>query len=272
MKALAALGIAAAFALASAASAETPTETVTVTGSRTAYHDFSKTFATPTRMTGKIARWEHPICPLVVGQNAHYAAFIAQHIKYVALAAGARVDTEASCTPNIEIVFTTAPQDLLDSVSRDDQHYLGYFDSVAQKKALATVTRPIQAWYATESTDVKGRHRLDTGRSIVGGSTVQDFNGLVGPAGDSTTNSAGSALTDMAPFYYCLTGNHTNDGIHTGFNHILTVVIDSTQAGGTGYRIPVRLYFPVGADPAPLTGCLPGFAQHCEPDGIRLQA
>ncbi|HZQ39911.1 MAG TPA: hypothetical protein VFA87_03930, partial [Rhizomicrobium sp.] len=73
--------------LAAPAWAEMSTESVTVTGSRNAYHDFSKTFATPTAVTGKMARWEHRICPLVVGQNEHYAAFITQHIKYVALAA-----------------------------------------------------------------------------------------------------------------------------------------------------------------------------------------
>ena len=41
---------------------------------------------------------------------------------------------------------------------------------------------------------------------------------------------AGSALTDMAPFFYS-TGSHINDGIHTGFNHVL-IVIDSTKLAG----------------------------------------
>jgi len=217
--------------------AQTPTENVTVMGSRRMYHDFSRAFATPTKMTGKIARWERHICPQVVGQNPHYAAFIVQHLKYVALAAGAPVNTDASCAPNIDIVFTTTPQDLLDTVSENNQHYLGYFSSVAQKKALAIVTRPIQAWYATESTDLRGRRRLDTGRSIVGGTTVQNLNGmtgtfdsLTGQAGDNMGLSAGNALTDMAPFFH-VTGNHINDGVHTGFNHVL-IVIDSTKLAG----------------------------------------
>jgi hypothetical protein len=40
------------------ASAETavPTENVTVTSPRRAFHEFAKTFATPTMVTGKIAR------------------------------------------------------------------------------------------------------------------------------------------------------------------------------------------------------------------------
>ena len=69
--------------MAAPASAQMTTESVTVEGSRNAYHDFSKTFATPTAVTGKMARWEHRICPLVVDQNAHYAAFITQHINSV---------------------------------------------------------------------------------------------------------------------------------------------------------------------------------------------
>jgi hypothetical protein len=213
-----------------------PTENVTVTGSRRMYHDFSRNFATPTMTTGKIARWERRICPVVAGQDPHSAAFITQHLKYVALAAGAPVNTDESCTPNIDIIFTTTPQDLLDTVSKTDQHYLGYFSSVAQKNALATVTKPIQAWYATESTDIKGRRHLDTGRSIVGGTTVQAFNGLmdqVGRAdmvGDNPATTGGSALTDMAPFAYT-TGGRISDGVHTGFNHIL-IVIDSTKLAG----------------------------------------
>ena len=98
--------------------AETPTESVTVTGSRRVLHDFTRTFAAPTPVTGKIARWEHPICPVVAGQNPHFTNFITQRVKYIALAAGAPVNTEASCTPNIDIVFTTTPQDLLDTLSR----------------------------------------------------------------------------------------------------------------------------------------------------------
>ena len=66
--------------MAAPASAQMATESITVEGSLDAYHDFSKTFATPTAVTGKMARWEHRICPLVVGQNDKYAAFITQHI------------------------------------------------------------------------------------------------------------------------------------------------------------------------------------------------
>src|SRR3954470_3200425 len=80
------------------AAAETPSENVTVTAtrSREVLGKFTKAFATPTEVTGKMARWERRVCPVVVGQNALYTTFITQHIKYVALAAGAPVNTEAS--------------------------------------------------------------------------------------------------------------------------------------------------------------------------------
>jgi hypothetical protein len=217
-------------AVAETAAPTTPTESVTVTGSRRVLHEFSKTFAAPTMVTGKMARWEHRLCPRVTGQNEHYTRYITQRVQYIAQVAGAPVDTDTSCRPNIEIVFTTTPQDLLDTVSKDEQHYLGYFSSVAEKKALATVTRPIQAWYATETIDIKGRRRLDTGRSIVGGTTIGNFNSLSTANGDIVSNSPGAALTDMAPFF-SWNGSRLNDGIHAGFNHVL-IVIDSTKLAG----------------------------------------
>jgi len=196
------------------ASAETtePTETVTVTANklREIFHKFAKTFAAPTKIGGKIARWERPICPVVMGQNPHFTAFIAQRIKYIALAAGAPFDPAPSCTPNIEIVFTTAPQALMDNVRQHTVDYLGFAETNAQRDKLAMVTRPIQAWYATESNDANGRRRLDNGEW-----SLQNINGDI----------------VFVPPIYASTGGHINNGIISGFNHIL-IVIDSTKLEG----------------------------------------
>jgi hypothetical protein len=213
------------------ASAQTAptTESVTVMGSREAYHTFSRTFATPTHMSGKMARWERPLCPVVLGQNAHYTAFITQHIKYVGLAAGAPVATEPSCRPNIEIVFTTTPQALLDTVRKDHQAYLGYFTSLAQADALAKVTKPIQAWYATETTDVKGRTYLDAGHQLINGDNIPNMSGTPFPDSEIVAGGRGRML-DLPPFRAVL-GSRLNDGIHTGFAHVL-IVVDSTKLAG----------------------------------------
>ena len=89
--------------------------------------------------------------------------FITQRVKYIALAAGAPVNTEASCTPNIEIVFTTTPQALLDNIRKHESGLSGLCRVHAQHEKLATVTRPIQAWYTTETRDLHGIRRVDTG-------------------------------------------------------------------------------------------------------------
>jgi len=218
MKALAALGIAvAAIAPAPATSAQTPSESVTVTGikSREVLHNFTKAFATPTQLTGKIARWERGVCPVVVGQNPHFTAFVTQRVKYIALAAGAPVNTETSCEPNVEIVFTTAPQALLDNVRKNDPNYLGYATSNAQQDTLAIVTRPIQAWYTTETVDLNGGRSVDSGIPLGEGIKVGN------PYGAPVYARAVARSN----------GNHIDDGIHSGFNHIL-IVIDSHRLAG----------------------------------------
>jgi len=194
------------------ASAETtaPPETVTVTATRLReiFHKFLRGFVAESQRTGKIARWERRICPLVVGQDAHFNAFIAQRVKYVALASGAPVSTDASCQPNIEVVFTTTPQALLDNVRKHDVFYLGYAESAAQLDKLATVTRPVQAWYMTESEDWKGHRFTDS---------------------DIITTLNGKLMFE--PVHYAVSGSRISNGIRSGFGHIL-IVVDSTKLAG----------------------------------------
>ena len=154
--------------LPSLALAQTVPEDVTVTGtrSREVLRGFVQSFAAPTRLTGKMARWQTGICPIVVGLKPQFTAFIARRLKDVAVKAGAPVSGSASCKPNIQIVFTTTPQALLDRV-RDKQPYLlGYYDNTPQRDRLATVSRPIQAWYTTATQDLNGKVEVDSGKTI----------------------------------------------------------------------------------------------------------
>ena len=208
-----------------------PSETVTVTASRSraVFHKFASAFVNPTRLTERVARWERRICPVVVGQNPHFTAFITQRVKYIARAAGAPVNTDASCTPNIEIIFTAAPQALMDNVRQHQADYLGYVDSNAQREKLATVTRPIQAWYAIESSDLKGRRRVDSGVRLDTGAAMS------GPAGDITSDPNGNVFYQSQGLQgipaYAVTGDHIDDGLHAGFAHVL-IVVDSTKLAG----------------------------------------
>jgi hypothetical protein len=197
---------------ATGATAQTETESVTVTGTRLReeFHKFLRSFVAPTQSNGKIARWQRRICPLIVGQDPHFNAFIAQRIKYVALAAGAHVNTDASCKPNIEVIFTTTPQALMDNVRQHDVFWLGYAESVAQLDKLTAVTRPVQAWYTTETEDTNGVRWVD--------STI-------------IANVSGGARMLVPPTYVSPGAGRINDGITSGFNHVL-IVIDTTKLAG----------------------------------------
>jgi len=144
-----------------------PVENVTVTGARTrqAIEGFVQSLATPTRATDKIARWQKDICPIALGLKPGFLAFITKRLKDVAAQVGAPVNNSPSCQKNIAIIFTTAPQALIDNVRKKTPGLLGYYDNQDQLDTLAKVRRPIQAWYTTATQDVAGQITVDSGRT-----------------------------------------------------------------------------------------------------------
>jgi hypothetical protein len=213
-----------------AASAQPPAESVTVTGfkSRETLDKFVKSFAAPTSLNGKIARWERGICPLAVGQPPAFTNFVTQRLKDIAVTVGAPINATQSCKPNIEIVFTTTPQALLDNVRAHDADYLGYAQSNAQRDKLATVTRPIEAWYTTETKDLDGMSRIDSGRRLGGGITLPNFTALPCPS-CMARNDPPEYLPDAT--YARTSGNHISDGVRSAFNHII-IVVDLNKLAG----------------------------------------
>lgn len=99
-----------------------------------------------------LSRWARPLCPQTFGLEPELNAFVSARVKAVAASVGAPVDKgvrpDAPCQTNVLIVFTTAPQALMDDVRDHHSQMLG-FHYFAQAKRLATVSRPIQAWYMT---------------------------------------------------------------------------------------------------------------------------
>jgi hypothetical protein len=200
-----------------------PQETTTVTATREMLGTFAKALTTPTKLTGKIARWVTPICPVAKGQKPAFTRFITQRVQAIAAAAGAPVNTDPSCTPNIEIIFTTTPQDLLDHIRKAEPDYLGYATTNEQREKLATVTRPVQAWYTTETIDLNGSRKMDTGRRFDVGMTMPNFSAVGGASRDPID------LPDAT--YAHVTGNHISDGARSGFNHVI-IAIDSNKLAG----------------------------------------
>jgi hypothetical protein len=133
--------ICAAWLTATAAMAEAP-----ATAAQTQSYSFVQSYAATTHRLEQIARWDGPICVQVTGLVPDKAALIKNRVEDVAKALGVKA-LGAGCASNIEIVFTTDPQKVINDVAKRRDVLLGY--EHASDKSLKTVTRPIQAWYVT---------------------------------------------------------------------------------------------------------------------------
>jgi hypothetical protein len=201
-----------------AQTAAPPVEEVTVNGRRVPdqeIHAFVTARTAPTFKLGKVARWERGICPTVMGLNSDFTRFVTKRLKETAAKVGAPLDPDAHCQPDIQIVFTVAPQALLDNIRKNYDALLGYHDNGSQAEAMAKVTHPIQAWYSTVTIDVNGIPRFDGGK-------VPGI-GCLDPPRCRIYLSRAQA--------YAVTGDRTRDGLHSGFHDVI-IVIDPKKLGG----------------------------------------
>ena len=114
-----------------------------------AVRSFVQSRSTPGTRTNQIGRWYEKVCPLVTGLQSGSNKLVAREVLDLARDVGAPVAPDAkTCNINIEIIFTSDPQDLLDDIARLNRTELGYFPT-SQRNQMTTFTRPIQAWYQT---------------------------------------------------------------------------------------------------------------------------
>jgi hypothetical protein len=199
-------------------------ESVTVTAtkaSQEAIDSFIITRATATRVANKLARWRRAICPETRGLGPTYAKFVTGRIREIAENIGARVSDDPTCTPNIEIVFTTAPQELLDSVRKEHPSYLGYYDNDSQAQKLATVSHPIQSWYTTATGDLTGEPQVDGGKKQ--GVEFQALSMTVTAPGGLGTAPSMQTFSMPSATARSTTGSRNGDGLSSEFFHVLIV-------------------------------------------------
>ncbi len=136
-----------------------PVENVIVTAPRerpeSALDNFIIAHAAPSPLVGKIARWKTGICPLTLGLSPAFNLYITQRIVRFAMMAGAPLDSHEPCRPNILVLATPQPQALLDFVRARRPGLLG-FHYRPQAERIATMRRPVQAWYGTATEDFYG--------------------------------------------------------------------------------------------------------------------
>jgi hypothetical protein len=232
-------------AAAGVAVAQTPTtESVTVTQTREAIAKFIQTFAKPTRLTGKLARWETPICPVTMGVKDAANEFVMRRVREVAAEVGARVDAREKCKPNIEVFFTKAPQALMEDIRQNYSGYIGYYDNRDERDRLTTFAHPIQALYSTATRDLRGQINIDTGMRRGGrGVTIILPCAMTGDglAGGTIAPPGAGGVPIMSPKLCTrympnaikanVTGSRIGDGLRSSFEHVIIVVDPRLVAG-----------------------------------------
>ena len=180
-----------------------PPESIVVTTTKpsdVAINNFIAARAAPTRFLNQLAQWKRPLCPVTVGLAKNFTQFVSQRIRDIASAVGAPVNSDPGCRPNIQVVFTTTPQDLLDNVRKVGPAFLGYYNNSSQADELAKVTHPIQAWYMTESRDYNGYSFVDRGTCTAGNSNQNTLPvDLFGPSQDPSMQSPQATLVLNLP-------------------------------------------------------------------------
>jgi len=129
---------------------------------------------------------------------------------------GAPVNAKERCRPNIEVAFTDASQPFIDKVRAVNAVLLGYADNDAQLKALATVRRPIQAWYTTQTKDLRGKGEVDRVRRE--GMTVEM------PMPPPCMGKCTYTITYPDAHFWEVTGSRLGDGLRSSFFHVIIVV------------------------------------------------
>ena len=198
-----------------------PPESVTVTATKPS-EDVIKGYIdkriAPTRVVGRLARWTKKMCPQTIGLGPKYATYVTRRIRDIAVAVGAPLDEDLNCRPNVEVVFTTTPQVLMDNVRKKQPILLGYHDNMSQADRMAKVSFPIQAWYTTESMDIDGNRSVDSGRCGF------ENNVSLGAPGTSDMQT-GAALQMSLPCAIVVHSNgfHAHDGLSSGLFNVLIV-------------------------------------------------
>jgi hypothetical protein len=252
-----AIALSMACAVAQPASSQLQLESVTVTASHPsadAINDFVFSHASPTRVLDKVARWTKGICPQTYGLAPKYAQYVTQRVRSIAASVGAPVNTDATCRPNIQIVFTTTPQTLLDNIRDNQPIFLGYHRNKDQAARMATIRHAIQSWYTTATGDVTGQPEVDSPRA--GGITFQlpsppptGPGGMDGFAGGTFTLNLPNASARSS------TGGRLGDGLTSNFYNVVVVAepakLTDFEVGAVADYIAMLAL----AQPGPLEAC-----------------
>jgi hypothetical protein len=200
--------------------------------------EFVKVVAATSPAIDQIARWHTPICISVAGISDDQQARVAARIQEVAAGVGLRT-LPAGCKANVEVVFTDKPQAFMDQVAKTREEVLGYYHRHDRDK-LKVVTRPIQAWYVT-NTASGGADTASVALATLT-TTVGTASGLAGGPDGAFVNSGQGALSiqghmlvaddpDNSPPAGCADSPAFTHCLTSGLSNVL-IVVDTNKIQG----------------------------------------
>jgi hypothetical protein len=108
-----------------------------------------------TGTTGNLAHWRggrpESICPLTLGLDPGYNAFVTARLRALAVNVGAPVQADLQCKDNVRIVFTTDPQGIMKDVVKWASVYFVVTYPQIRRLIAFSGDHAIQGWYITTS-------------------------------------------------------------------------------------------------------------------------
>jgi hypothetical protein len=170
-----------------------------------------------TGTTGNLARWRgglQSICPLTVGLDPGYNAFVTARLRALAAYVGAPVQSDPQCKFNVQVMFTTKPQEKMDDVKKWATVYFRNRYSGGTKDLIAfRADHAIQGWYMTTK---GGGIVLNTDVGLVGLNLLP-----VWPQITQNYNASGSTGTRL--------GGGSGSGVGIG---MVILIVDTTKVVG----------------------------------------
>ncbi|MGP8034344.1 MAG: hypothetical protein ACLPQ6_09395 [Steroidobacteraceae bacterium] len=94
-----------------------------------------------------LRRWQVPVCPLVAGLTREQGEFILQRLSQIAAQVGAPLDKESCVQPNLVVIVSPRPEELLKAWDRHHRMFVGPRDSEAVFQRFRQQSRPVRVWY-----------------------------------------------------------------------------------------------------------------------------
>jgi hypothetical protein len=128
---------------------------------------FVKSHAADNPRSRQVGRWTRPalICPSAEGLQPAAVDYLSRRILAVAASVGAPTAKYGHCVTNVEVVFTSSPQEKVAYFGKAYRAILGNEEQTLKERL--TFNHKVRAWYTTGTHTFGGDWRTDDDRTLV---------------------------------------------------------------------------------------------------------